>query len=346
MHVSFLFVDVKGSTLLKVDATPEKIKTTFDAYHDYVENFVRRNGGRVVSFAGDGILGQFLNADDAVSAALDIQGNSSEFNQSRNQLFFPFQMRIGITSGEIAESEITGKMTDLLIDAAARIQELCPPGQICLTFGAFSELKRFREYFSYRDYDELLKTDLYSNKTLPQWQAFSLGSATSSYNLGYDLLEQAKYSEAEIEFRRALDESEKSEDLARVSACIHGLAYALGRQRKNREKIDLCLRQIKIEKRLKREKELKTAYRNIYFGYYWLARDLERERNFDEALHFYQKMRVAAGILKDERLIKEASRNSEDLKDYLRKKSLAGQNSTASEAPHRSQESSRHPVPE
>lgn len=317
MHISFLFVDVKGSTLLKVDSTQERIKETFDAYHDLVESRFRQNGGRTVSITGDGLLGQFMNSDDAVGAALEIQGAMEQFNREKNKLFFPFYLRIGISCGDIQEREVSGKMTDLIVDTAAKTQQVCEPGHICVTIDVYNELERYKEFFSYEGYMQVLKIELYTNRPLPQWKGFSLGDATGNYNKGFDFLENAEYEAAEKEFRKALEQAETSGDPARISACIHGLAYSLGRQRKNRDKVRLSLRQIALERKLKRKKELKTAYRNICYAYYWLARDLERSGEFTEAMKFYRKMRVMSSLMKDERLLKEANRNLKDLRHFL-----------------------------
>lgn len=317
MHVAFLSVDVKGSTLIKIDSSQEKIRTTFEHYHDYVENLIKKNKGLVVSVAGDGIMGQFLSSDDAVGCAFDIQGGMVEFNRTMNLLFFPFILRIGISCGTMATVTVTSKNADLVIDIAAKVQAAGEPGSICITLDTYQDLARFQDYFGYHRFNELIKTEIYINRPVAHWTAWSLGSSAESYNRGFDLLEQASYAEAEEAFREAFTEAEQSGELIRQSACLHGLAYALGRQRKNHEKIRYCLMQIRVEKRLHRTRELETAYRNIYYGYYWTARDFEREGNFSEALRFYRKALVVGGCLRDDRIKKEATRNLDDLTHYL-----------------------------
>lgn len=320
MQVAFLSVDVKGSTLLKVDSEPERIKHTFDAYHEFTETLIEKNRGLIISSLGDGLLGQFLNVDDAVAAGVEIQAGIGDFNRDRNQLLFPFLLRVGVSYGAIAVERVTGRDAELIIDLAVKVQEHGEPGSVCITLDAFQNLERYRDYFSYRDYVESLKSEIYVNRPLSTWNAYSLGAATASYNQGFDLLEQDRFAEAEAAFRRALAEAEATRELPQVSACIHGLAYALGRQRKNREKIPFCLRQIRIEQKLGRARELQTALRNIYFAYFWLARDLEREARFKEALTCYTKARVLAEKLGDRRLSKESGRNLNDLRSYLKAK--------------------------
>lgn len=271
----------------------------------------------MVSQTGDGVLAQFLGADDAAGCAFEIQGGIADFNREYNQLFFPFQLRCGISCGEISEEAVTGRHASLIIDSAVKAQENSPPGGICVTWEAHHDLKAYRDYFSYDRYSELLKTELYVNRPVPHWNAFTMGVAAASYNRGFDLLEAGDYPAAEVELRNALMDAEAAGDLIHISTCLHGLAYALGRQRKNHEKTGFCLRQIRIERKLGRAKELQTAYRNIFYAYFWLARDLEREQKFDDALKFYGKTARVSRKLDDDRLSKEAARNLNDLEHYL-----------------------------
>lgn len=321
MYFSFLSIDIASSTIIKHGATPANITTTFSNYHSFAKNLIKENAGVIVAISGDGIMAQFDSPDQAVSCAFEIQGGVKEFNEKQNNLEFPLRLRIGISTGEIDKSAVTGQDADLLLDAAGTLQKQGIPGNVHISWETYKDLKKYRNFFRYSKYSEVLKTDTYINKPMPRWGPDIVGNVSAiHYNRGYELLNEENYAEAEKEFHIALEEADKTNNLRLISSCLHGLGYALGRQRKNKEKIPYTLRQIKIEKQLGNEKKLYISYRNIFYAYKWYARNMEREQKFNEALKYYKKALKAAETINDEYLIKQATVDLKDLEAYFKGK--------------------------
>ena len=268
-------------------------------------------------------MSQFYSPDQAVSCAFAIQGEMKEFNEKQNKLNFPLRLRIGISTGEIDKDVVTGEVADVLLDAAGTLQKCGIPGNVTISWETYKDLKEYKKFFRFFKSNEVLKNNMYINQPMPHWSPDIVGNfGAINYNRGYELLEEKNYAEAEKKFKIALKESEKTKNLRFINSCLHGLGYALGRQRKNKEKIPYILKQIKIAKQLggKTWKKLHTSYRNIFYAYKWYARDLEREQEFNEALKYYKKALKAVEVIKDEYLIKQVTVDLRDLKMYLKTK--------------------------
>lgn len=321
MYCSFLSIDIAGSTIIKHGTTPANITTTFNNYHSFLKSVIKKNNGVVTAISGDGVMAQVDSPDNAVSCACEIQAGMKDFNEKQNKLDFPVRLRIGISTGEIDKSTITGQDADLLLDAAGTLQKYGIPGNINISWETYKDLEKYKELFRYFKYSEVLKTDTYVNKPMPHWSPDIAGNVSAiHYNKGYELLNKESYVEAEKEFRIALEEADKTNNLRLISSCLHGLGYALGRQRKNKEKIPYILKQIKIEKQLGDKNNLHISYRNIFFAYKWYARNLEREQKFNNALKYYKKALKAVESINDEYLIKQIKVDLKDLKSYLEEK--------------------------
>lgn len=134
--VTFLSVDVVGSTQMKANADPLSVEFTFNEYHRYVERVVQKYGGRLHSTAGDGMICAFDNPSQAFGAAKNIQSGLIELNTYGNKTATPIALRSGIHTGEV----LTPKPGDIgslnfahVIDIAAHMQKVAPPGGIVVS---------------------------------------------------------------------------------------------------------------------------------------------------------------------------------------------------------------------
>jgi class 3 adenylate cyclase len=141
--VSVMFIDVENSTRL-AQSLGEDWKPLLDAMHSRVARIVDDWGGEVGQYLGDGLLCFFgahhSRGDDAVRAvgcAQAIQDIAVDFASGlASQYGERFALRVGISTGRVvvgvigtaAKREVAavGSTTNL----AARLQHLCPPGQI------------------------------------------------------------------------------------------------------------------------------------------------------------------------------------------------------------------------
>jgi class 3 adenylate cyclase len=134
--VTFLSVDIVGSTRMKESADPLSVEYTFTEYHQFVSRITRKHGGRVHSTAGDGVNCAFESPPNAFAAARNISAGLLELNTFRNKIGSPIVLRQALHTGMIMTPE-SGNITDVnfahVIDIAAHMQKLAPQGGIVVS---------------------------------------------------------------------------------------------------------------------------------------------------------------------------------------------------------------------
>ncbi len=140
-QVTVMFSDLVGSTMLSARMDPEDLREVISAYQHRVGETVRRFGGFVAKYMGDGVLVYFgypqaheHDAERAVRAGLELIAAVSAL-----KTHVPLQTRIGIAtglvvagdligSGEAQERGIVGKTPNL----AARLQAMAEPQMVVI----------------------------------------------------------------------------------------------------------------------------------------------------------------------------------------------------------------------
>jgi class 3 adenylate cyclase len=140
-HVTVMFSDLVGSTALSARMDPEDLREVISAYQKCVADTVRRFGGFVAKYMGDGVLVYFGypqahedDAERAVRAGLELVGAVSALKPTA-----PLQTRVGIAtglvvvgdligSGEARERRIVGETPNL----AARLQGIAEPNMVVI----------------------------------------------------------------------------------------------------------------------------------------------------------------------------------------------------------------------
>lgn len=134
--MTFLSVDIVGSTQLKAGVDPLKVEFTFTEYHRFIEVATEKYGGRVHSTAGDGVICAFDHPQPAFQAAKNIQIGIIELNTFRNRLDAPLVLRCGIHCGSVVAPDARDvKSVNFahVIDVAAHLQKVCAPGGIAIS---------------------------------------------------------------------------------------------------------------------------------------------------------------------------------------------------------------------
>ena len=137
--VTFMSVDIVGSTKMKEGADALGVEYTFGEYHQFVAMVTTRYQGKVHSTAGDGITAAFDSPQHAFAAARNIQAGLIELNTHRNRIGKPLKLRIGIHSGKVMAPDATDITTvnfAHVIDVAAHAQKVCPVGAVAITESA------------------------------------------------------------------------------------------------------------------------------------------------------------------------------------------------------------------
>ena len=140
-QVTVMFSDLVGSTALSARLDPEDLRELVSAYQKCVAETVRRFGGFVAKYMGDGVLAYFgypdAQEDDAERAAESALALVPEV--AKLSTHAPLQTRVGIAtglvvvgdlvgSGEAQERGIVGETPNL----AARLQGLAEPDMVVI----------------------------------------------------------------------------------------------------------------------------------------------------------------------------------------------------------------------
>ena len=140
-QVTVVFSDLVGSTALSARMDPEDLREVFSAYQKCIAETVRRFGGFVAKYMGDGVLVYFGypqahedDAERAVRAGLELIAQVAAIKSP-----VPLQSRVGVAtglvivgdligSGEAQERRIVGDTPNL----AARLQGLAEPNSVVI----------------------------------------------------------------------------------------------------------------------------------------------------------------------------------------------------------------------
>ena len=101
--VTFLFTDIEGSTRL-AQQYPEQISALLARHYEILNKGISAHQGFIFEIVGDSIAAAFQNADDALSAALDIQRALYQEVWSPA----PIKVRMGIHTGKAELQEASG----------------------------------------------------------------------------------------------------------------------------------------------------------------------------------------------------------------------------------------------
>jgi class 3 adenylate cyclase/predicted ATPase len=140
-HVTVMFSDLVGSTALAAGKDPEDLRELITAYHQCVAQAVRRHGGYVAQYLGDGVLVYFGypeahedDAERAVRAGLEVIAAVGALKTPA-----PLQTRVGIATGLVVVGDLVGsgvaQKRDIVGETpnlAARLQGIAEPNTVIL----------------------------------------------------------------------------------------------------------------------------------------------------------------------------------------------------------------------
>ncbi len=143
-QLTVMFVDLVGSTALSTKLDPEDLRGVINAYQWYCTDVVRRNGGFVAKYMGDGVLAYFgypradeHDAERSVRAALALIEAVPKLATATGS---PLQVRIGIATGLVVVGDLigTGAAQERAVvgetpNLAARLQALAEPGAVVIS---------------------------------------------------------------------------------------------------------------------------------------------------------------------------------------------------------------------
>src|SRR4029077_9914593 len=109
-QVTVMFSDLVGSTALSARMDPEDLREVISAYQESVAETIRRFGGFVAQYMGDGALVYFGypqahedDAERAVRAGLELVAAVSDLKTNA-----ALQTRVGIATGLVVVGDLVG----------------------------------------------------------------------------------------------------------------------------------------------------------------------------------------------------------------------------------------------
>lgn len=160
--VTILFTDIEGSTKL-AQQFPESLNTALEKHHSILKETIESGNGFIFEIVGDAFCAAFENAEDAVSAAVDIQKNLAKEKclpdgQAGDET--QIKVRIGIHTGNVKwnGTRYTGYIT---LARTARIMSSAYGGQIIISNDTYRLLNHDRQNnVSFKDLGERRLKDI------------------------------------------------------------------------------------------------------------------------------------------------------------------------------------------
>ncbi|MEM8957035.1 MAG: adenylate/guanylate cyclase domain-containing protein [Pseudomonadota bacterium] len=142
-QLTVLFCDMVGSTTLSARFDPEEVGIVFGKYQDAVAAVVKKFGGFVANYLGDGIVAYFgyptaheNDPERAVRAALEIV---EAVGAQSDPVGKPLSCRVGIATGLVVVGDVFGatdqqnSVVGETPNLAARLQAVAAPGQVIVS---------------------------------------------------------------------------------------------------------------------------------------------------------------------------------------------------------------------
>ena len=156
-QVTVMFSDLVGSTALSARMDPEDLREVISAYQKCVADTVRRFGGFVAKYMGDGVLVYFGypqahedDAERAVRAGLELVAGVSDLKTHT-----ALQTRVGVATGLVVVGDLIGSgsaqeqaVVGETPNLAARLQAMAQPNTVVI---AESTRKLFGNLFELED---------------------------------------------------------------------------------------------------------------------------------------------------------------------------------------------------
>ncbi len=136
---AILAADVAGYSRLTATDEERTIARLRGLRTDLIDPAISVHHGRVVKRTGDGILIEFRSVVDALRCSIEVQNGMVERNAGLPQER-QIWLRVGIHLSDVIE-EADGDLMGDGVNIAARLENICEPGAICLSEPAYWQVK-------------------------------------------------------------------------------------------------------------------------------------------------------------------------------------------------------------
>jgi class 3 adenylate cyclase len=142
-ELTFVSLDIVGSTVLKQGEDPYVVEQCFADYRKLVERALRRHGACKQVWTPDGQMAAFRNPQAGVECAKEVLLQLPEFNRERSRLKRPFRIRAGANIGSLSTDERTPmeQISDFSIDIAGHMQKYADPDTLWISEELYGRLE-------------------------------------------------------------------------------------------------------------------------------------------------------------------------------------------------------------
>jgi class 3 adenylate cyclase len=145
-QLTVMFCDLVGSTAMSARLDPEDLREMIAAYHQCCASLIKRGGGFVAKYMGDGVLGYFgypqaheHDAERAVRVGLEIVKAAPTLQTAAG---VPLHARVGIATGIVIVGDLLGsgdtkerEVAGGTLNLAARLQGIAKPDSLVIAEG-------------------------------------------------------------------------------------------------------------------------------------------------------------------------------------------------------------------
>jgi len=144
-EITFVDIDVAGSTNLKEGESKESVVYSFLQYNQTLDNLAQKYHGEVFNRIGDERIFIFKNPTDAVNMGIELQNALLKFNKdkTKNRLNQPFKVRIGINTGDILIDKTveSSDVAEYTLDVTCHLQKYGEPDTVYISENTYSNLE-------------------------------------------------------------------------------------------------------------------------------------------------------------------------------------------------------------
>ena len=154
-RLTILMSDLRGFTAMSERMDPADLITMLNNYLGEMTDAIQKRGGTIIEFMGDGIFAIFgapldstTHAQDAVAAAIDMQGRMDHINRwNLEHGYSVLEMGIGINTGEVVVGNIGSEkrtkygVVGSNVNLTGRVESYTINGQILISSSTREEVK-------------------------------------------------------------------------------------------------------------------------------------------------------------------------------------------------------------
>ena len=146
--ISIMFTDLTNFTRYSDQNRPDVVVDELNAYLSRMEPVTELFRGHIDKYMGDGMMIEFGAPVDYDRHALLAVLAGWKMQQKMSQMSLPWKMRVGIASGSAIVGMMGAKRQSYTalgdrVNLAKRLEEICPPGKVCVDEVTYNAVKPF-----------------------------------------------------------------------------------------------------------------------------------------------------------------------------------------------------------